>query len=165
MTNKNNSSALRSLFTPVVWLTVSAGSLFMLANFAPGMAVSVTMAVCVSAAIIGLVAWGNEIDMPAVPVLGAGLFALMTWISISIMPDVAVGTDLSGGWVLTAKTLVLVSAVLFAMPVLALFETLVSIALVQVLARRSGASVLGSEMRVAAMIGAKFGGLAGTINR
>lgn len=166
MFNKaTNNQALRSAFAPILWLGVSAGSLLLLANIAPSILVSALMIVVVSALIIALVAKGTDVDMPAVPVLGAGLFSLIAWLSVSMMPDVSAVAEMGQGWVLVAKAVVFLTTVLIAMPVLALAETLISAVLVALISRSTGASVLGSELRIVAMINAKFGGLAGSINR
>ena len=159
-------SFTKQVSAPISWLATAGASLIALIQLAPSMSVSILCAAVLSASIIVLVSRSetNE-ESKVVPHLGAGLFAFMIWIVVSLVPVSSVEVGAVANSALIARTVVALIACVLLMPLLALAETIFSVAVVQVVSRASGGSVLSGELRVVSLLEQKFGGLLGGINR
>ena len=160
----NNSTY--SIAAPFGWLAASGGVLLGLLQVAPGLASSIACAAVLSIATVVLASKSDhENETVLVPFLGAVLFGFLAWITISIIPSSSAEAGASGSMVLTARSIVVISAAVLLMPILAFVEMLFSVVAVQALARMRGQSVLSGELHVASMIGRKFGGVFGAVHR
>ncbi len=160
-------SGIRTFAGPFAWLALTAGLLSGLHMLELSVTVSFIAAIFVSLTIVLLASRPAAEDQNriTIPVLGAGLFALLAWSAISFIPAVPFDDGLSSNAQFFARSIVVVSAVVLAMPVLALAELLFSMCLLQIIARADGESTLGGELRVVSMIDRKFGGVLGSLNR
>ncbi len=159
-------SSSYSSAAPFGWLAFSGAVLFGLVQLSPTLYASVVGAAALSMGTI-ILATGSNIDKSNrfVPYLGAALFAMLCWIAVSLVPSSPVEAGVAAGTVLTARSLVVLSAVVLVMPVLAFIEMLFSLTAVQAISQFRGHSVLDGELRVVSMIDQKFGGVFGGLNR
>ncbi|MEE9375589.1 MAG: hypothetical protein V3V04_04580 [Rhizobiaceae bacterium] len=155
-----------SIVGPFGWLAASSGTLVALLQFSPSLAASFACASALSiASVVMATRPEQKSDSVLLPLLGAVLFAFITWITISMVPSSSAEIGVSSGMVLTARSIVALSVVVLLLPVLALAEMLFSVVAVQAIARLRGKSILGGELQVVSMISNKFGNLLGAVNR
>ncbi len=156
----------KSLFAPLTWLAASGGVLFGLLQMAPSLSLSMACAAGLSIGTVFL-ATGEEDskNRMIVPLLGAVLFGFLAWIAVSLIPGTPAESGLAANAVLTARSLIVLSAVVLLMPILAFAEMMFSMVAVQAVAKLRGKTVLGGELQVISMIDQKFGGVMGSLNR
>jgi hypothetical protein len=93
------------------------------------------------------------------PWAGAVLLANIAWITVLLLP---VGGQDAG---VIERLIVVLSAGIILMPILAFVEMMVSTTFVMMISKAQGKTDLGSELQIVALLDRKFGGLLGTINR
>ena len=157
---------LKKISTPLGWLAASALGLFALLQINLALTPSIVLAVICSMVTVLLVT-RNSADEPSplIPIAGAGLFSCFAWIAVLLVPGSAVATGIAGETAFMARMLVVLISLVVMMPLLVFGEMIVSIVMVQAISRLRGASVLGGELRVVALVDRKFSGLFGSKNR
>ena len=157
MTKKSISS---SVFEPLAWLGAFGLSLGALAFMTPNLAFAL-ISCCVLSVTLTLIATqnGRLQDSKLLPWAGAVLLANIAWVAVLLLP---VGGHDTG---VVERIIVVVSAGLILMPILAFVEMMVSMTFVMMISKAQGKSGLGGELQVVALLDRKFGGLLGSINR
>ena len=148
------------IFEPLAWLGAFGLSLGVFAFVGPELAFAI-VSVCVLSAALTLLAT-REVslqDSVVLPWAGAVLLANIAWIAVLLLP--VGGQDVG----VIERVIVVVSAGIILMPILAFIEMMVSVALVMMISKAQGKSELGSELQVVALLDRKFNGLLGAINR
>lgn len=149
-----------TIFEPLAWLVAFVLSLSALVFMAPGLAFAI-VSCCVLSVALTLLATqdGSLQDSKLLPWAGAVLLANIAWIAVLLLP---VGGQDAG---IVERVIVVVSAGIILMPILAFVEMVVSMAFVMIISKAQGKSGLGGELQVVALLDRKFGGLLGSINR
>ncbi len=153
--------SVKETLMPFAWLGTYATGFAVAVWFSPPLLWSALAACTLSLCIILFVA-GRDVSQPSgqlVPLGGALLLALITWIAVLLVPVGAMDTSIA------ARAVAVIAAATLLMPVIAFGEMLFSILALQLVSRAQGRSVLGGELRLIAFIDRKFGGLLGSVNR
>ncbi len=149
-----------SILEPLAWLCAFGLSLGALAFAAPGLAFAIVTCCVLSVALtLSATREGSLQDSKFLPWAGAVLLANIAWIAVLLLP---VGGQDAG---VIERVIVVVSAGVILMPILAFVEMMVSMTFVMMISKAKGKTDLGSELQVVALLDRKFGGLLGSINR
>jgi hypothetical protein len=153
-------SATSKILEPLAWLGAFGLSLGGLVFAAPGLAFAI-ISCCVLSIALTLLATrkGSLQDSKLLPWAGAVLLANIAWITVLLLP---VGGQDAG---VIERLIVVLSAGIILMPILAFVEMMVSTTFVMMISKAQGKTDLGSELQIVALLDRKFGGLLGTINR